>query len=66
LIDDLDAKINGLARFMEKDRQEGVWTDFNRLFERYFLKGEILSVKEESDEENIKDVKQGSLFSPDG
>jgi 3'-5' exoribonuclease len=62
LIDDLDAKINGLARFMEKDRQEGAWTDFNRLFERYFLKGEILSVKEESDGENKKDVKQGSLF----
>ena len=38
LIDDLDAKMNGLGRFMEKDRQEGAWTDFNRLFERYFLK----------------------------
>ena len=65
LIDDLDAKINGLARFMEKDRRDGTWTDFNRLFERYFLKGEILPVEEKSDEENIKDVKQGSLFSPD-
>jgi 3'-5' exoribonuclease len=62
LIDDLDAKINGLALFMEKDRQEGSWTDFNRLFERYFLKGEILSVKEKSDEEDMEDVKQGSLF----
>jgi 3'-5' exoribonuclease len=41
LIDDLDAKINGLGRFMEKDRQEGNWTDFNRLFERYFLKGKV-------------------------
>lgn len=41
LIDDLDAKISGLGRFMEHDRQEGVWTDFNRLFERYFLKGRI-------------------------
>lgn len=38
LIDDLDAKMNGLRRFMEKDRQKGAWTDFNRLFERYFLK----------------------------
>jgi 3'-5' exoribonuclease len=38
LIDDLDAKMNGLGRFMEKDRQEGAWTHFNRLFERYFLK----------------------------
>jgi 3'-5' exoribonuclease len=62
LIDDLDAKINGLARFMEKDRQEGAWTDFNRLFERYFLKGEILSVEEKSNEEGMEDVKQGSLF----
>jgi 3'-5' exoribonuclease len=62
LIDDLDAKINGLARFMEKDRQEGAWTDFNRLFERYFLKGEILSVNEKSDEEDMEDVKQGTLF----
>ncbi len=62
LIDDLDAKINGLGRFMEKDRQEGSWTDFNRLFERYFLKGEILPVEEKQGEENTKDVKQGSLF----
>ncbi len=38
LIDDLDAKMNGLNRFMEKDRQEGAWTDFNRLFGRYFFK----------------------------
>jgi len=62
LIDDLDAKINGLARFMEKDRHDGPWTDFNRLFERYFLKGEILAVEEKSDAEDIKGVKQGSLF----
>ncbi|MBW1912264.1 MAG: HD domain-containing protein, partial [Deltaproteobacteria bacterium] len=41
MADDLDAKINGLGRFMEKDRQEGAWTDFNRLFERYLLKGSI-------------------------
>jgi len=38
LIDDLDAKINGIGRFMEKDRQEGDWTDYHRLFDRYFLK----------------------------
>ena len=50
------------ARIINKDRQEGTWTDFNRLFEWYFLKGEILSVKEKSDEEDIEDVKQGSLF----
>jgi len=62
LIDDLDAKINGLGRFMEKDRQEGVWTDFNRLFERYFLKGEILSGNKQPDEKDMEDIKQGSLF----
>jgi 3'-5' exoribonuclease len=42
LIDDLDAKMNGLKRFMDRDRQEGNWTEFNRLFERYFLKSGIM------------------------
>ncbi|MBK5102485.1 MAG: hypothetical protein JJE15_16120, partial [Desulfobacteraceae bacterium] len=64
LIDDLDAKINGLGRFMEKDLQEGAWTDFNRLFDRYFLKGEILSIETDPDETGRTDVKQGKLFSP--
>jgi len=63
LIDDLDAKINGLSRFMERDRQEGAWTEFNRLLERYFLKGEILPVEEESDEGEQQAVKQETLFS---
>ena len=39
LIDDLDAKMNGLGHFIEKDQREGPWTDFNTLFERYFRKG---------------------------
>jgi len=63
LIDDLDAKINGLARFMEKDRLDGSWTDFNRMFTRYFLKGEISSEAGESNEAGKKDERQGSLFS---
>jgi 3'-5' exoribonuclease len=42
LIDDLDAKMNGLKRFMDRDRQEGDWTEFNRLFERYFLKSGMM------------------------
>jgi 3'-5' exoribonuclease len=46
LIDDLDAKINGLSRYMEKDQQRGDWTDFNRLFDRYFYKGEIPRIAE--------------------
>ena len=61
LIDDLDAKINGLGRFMEKDKQEGNWTDFNRLFERYFLKGKVQL--EERTEVGCQDRQKG-LFSP--
>ncbi|HSB03973.1 MAG TPA: HD domain-containing protein [Thermodesulfobacteriota bacterium] len=61
LIDDLDAKINGLSRFMEKDKQEGHWTDFNRLFERYFLKVKMQSAdKTEGD----FDDRQKGLFPP--
>jgi len=64
LIDDLDAKINGLGRFMDKDQQEGAWTDFNRLFERYFLKGTLApSLEEKSEESRETDGKQGTLFS---
>ena len=61
LIDDLDAKMNGLSRFMEKDKQEGEWTDFNRLFERYFLKAKIQL--EERAEAGFEDRQKG-LFSP--
>ena len=63
LIDDLDAKINGLGRFMDKDRNEGAWTDFNRLFERFFLKGEA-PTSEEACPETLKktDDRQGNLF----
>jgi len=64
LIDDLDAKINGLGRFIEKDRQEGSWTEFNRLFERYFLKGRILRNDEKTDQEEPKAERQRGLFSP--
>ena len=64
LIDDLDAKINGLGRFMEKDRQEGVWTDFNRLFDRYFLKRKGFSQEEEKgDPDSLSEDRQGVLFS---
>lgn len=40
LIDDMDAKINGLSRLLKDDRQEGSWTVFNKLFQRYFFKGD--------------------------
>jgi len=64
LIDDLDAKMNGLKRFMDRDRQGGNWTDFNRLFERYFLKGGIRTTTEDKVDSIPKDeeVQQG-LFS---
>ena len=62
LIDDLDAKICGLGRFMERDREEGAWTGFNRLFERYFLKGQIPSVETELVEDREEEGQQGVLF----
>jgi len=62
LLDDLDAKINGLGRFMEKDRREGAWTDFNRLFDRHFLKGKIVSEEASVEKDEIAD-RQRSLFS---
>jgi 3'-5' exoribonuclease len=39
LIDDLDAKMNGLGGFIERhaDPETG-WTDFNRLMDRYFYR----------------------------
>jgi len=63
LIDDLDAKINGLGRFMERDRHQGAWTDFNRMFGRYFLKGEIEPAQTTSHEPETTDNRQGTLFS---
>ena len=63
MIDDLDAKINGLGHFMKKDKREGAWTDFNRLFDRYFYKGEILSLEKNTGEKDNADIRQGKLFS---
>jgi 3'-5' exoribonuclease len=64
LIDDLDAKMNGLGRLMKRDKQEGNWTDFNRLFERYFLKSKLPAVEEEeADHLPSLDEKQKTLFS---
>lgn len=64
LIDDLDAKMNGLKRFMDRDRQDGNWTEFNRLFERYFLKGTInVIVDGRADCTPKEDDVQQALFS---
>jgi 3'-5' exoribonuclease len=62
LIDDLDAKINGLGRFMEKDQQEGAWTDYNRLFERYLLKGALGHLDDPPLPRRHTDKGQVSLF----
>lgn len=63
LVDDLDAKINGIGRFMERDRQEGNWTEFNRLFERYFLKGKPGDRMEKPEDLPADREKQRVLFS---
>ena len=62
-LDDLDAKIMGLGRFMKQDRREGAWTDFNRLFGRYFLKGNISLVEEGAVDRETPDERQRTLFS---
>jgi 3'-5' exoribonuclease len=66
LIDDLDAKMNGLNKLLRDDRQEGSWTAFNHLFQRYFFKG---SVTAEADRKRegipIKKSDQPYLFPVD-
>lgn len=61
LIDDLDAKMNGIARIMAGDKKEGAWTDFNRMFERYLLK-ERLKPLEEDVVNPQADDRQKALF----
>jgi len=62
LIDDLDAKMNGLSRFMERDKKEGDWTEFNNLFDRYFLKGKIPDVEKKGEQSLPEDDRQKVLF----
>ena len=61
-IDDLDAKINGIGRIMERDSKDGSWTDFNRLFERYLLKGSIEDIDEEIDKKELTDEDRQKLL----
>ena len=66
LIDDMDAKINGLGRLLKDDKQEGSWTVFNNLFQRYFFKGDSSArVNHKSEEINSKQQKQRHLFPDD-
>lgn len=62
LVDDLDAKIKGIAKFIEKDQKEGSWTDYNRMFERYFFKRTIEDHEEEVSKKPIEDERQEKLF----
>jgi len=47
---------------MEKDRQEGAWTDFNRLFERYFLKEGFSAEPRETEAIPDEEERQEVLF----
>jgi 3'-5' exoribonuclease len=39
-LDDLDAKVNGIKEFMNKVEGGSRWTDYHRMFERFFYVGE--------------------------
>jgi 3'-5' exoribonuclease len=40
-LDDLDAKVNGIQEFMQKAQEGATWTDYHRMFERFFYIGEV-------------------------
>jgi 3'-5' exoribonuclease len=62
LADDLDAKVNGLGRLFERDGREGAWTDYSRLFERYFLKSNTFPMEEACIPDEEDEGEQGKLF----
>ena len=39
-LDDLDAKINGIQEFMKKGEEGVRWTDYHRMFDRFFYMGD--------------------------
>jgi 3'-5' exoribonuclease len=66
LIDDMDAKIHGLSRLLKDDRQEGSWTAFNKLLQRYFFKGDSPAQANNKGEDfESKPQGQGKLFHVD-
>jgi 3'-5' exoribonuclease len=67
LIDDLDAKINGLSRLLKEDKQEGSWTVFSKLFQRYLFKGDssIPTIQKQEDKDEPGDQGQQQLFQVD-
>jgi hypothetical protein len=59
----MDAKMNGLGRLLKDDRQEGSWTGFNNLFQRYFFKGDSSAQTNSKDEDiESKPKVQGHPF----
>ncbi len=63
MLDDLDAKMNGLERFMDRDRQEGSWTEYNRLFHKYLFKRPLPATPERNETAAAENHQQGMLFS---
>jgi 3'-5' exoribonuclease len=46
-LDDLDAKIDGIARLIDVENDnKSPWTSFSRLYERYFFKGKLIDADE--------------------
>jgi 3'-5' exoribonuclease len=40
LIDEMDARVNGIREFMASENSQATWTAYHRLMERQFYKGE--------------------------
>jgi len=56
LVDDLDAKLNAVKAFVEKDQAQGNWTEYHRLFERFFLKLPLYGTNNLQGEDLIQDL----------
>jgi 3'-5' exoribonuclease len=66
LLDDMDAKLNGLSMLLKDDRQEGSWTAFNKLLQRYLFKGDSFGQTSNKGEDvESKPQGQGKLFQKD-
>jgi 3'-5' exoribonuclease len=39
-VDDLDSKVNAISKFIEADPSPGEWTQMNKMYGRFFFKGE--------------------------
>ncbi len=61
-VDDLDAKVNGIARIIARDKTEGSWTEFNRMFERYLLKERLKPIEDNQVVSQTPDERQKALF----